>query len=87
MPTTGKFFQIPYGIILPKKVENLLVAGRCVAGDKMSHAATRQMVCCIATGQGAGVAAAVSIKENINCRDVNILEVQKALENQGVRIL
>ncbi|MHA1487807.1 MAG: FAD-dependent oxidoreductase, partial [Promethearchaeota archaeon] len=87
MPTTGKFFQIPYGIILPKKVENLLVAGRCVAGDKMSHAATRQMVCCIATGQGAGVAAAVSIKENINCRDVDIFEVQKALENQGVRIL
>jgi len=57
-----------------------------VAGDKMSHATTRQMVCCIAIGQGAGVAAAVSVKENINCRDVNIFEVQKALENQGVRI-
>ena len=87
VPTTGRYFQIPYGIILPKNVENLLVAGRCVAGDKISHAATRQMVCCIATGQGAGVAAAVSVKGNVNCRDVDILEVQKALENQGVRIL
>ena len=87
VPTTGRYFQIPYGIILPKNVENLLVAGRCVAGDKISHAATRQMVCCIATGQGAGVAAAVSVKDNVNCRDVDILEVQKALENQGVRIL
>ena len=86
MPTTGRYFQIPYGIILPKNVENLLVAGRCVAGDKISHTATRQMVCCIATGQGAGVAAAVSVKENINCREVDILKVQKALENQGVRI-
>jgi len=86
VPTTGRYFQIPYGIILPKKVENLLVAGRCVAGDKMSHAATRQMVCCIVTGQGAGVAAAVSIKENKTCRDVDISKVQKALENQGVRI-
>ncbi len=86
IPTTGRYFQIPYGIILPEKVENLLVAGRCVAGDKMSHAATRQMVCCIATGQGAGVAAAVSVKENLNCRDVDIFEVQKVLENQGVRI-
>ncbi len=86
MPTTGRFFQIPYGIVLPKKVENLLVAGRCVAGDKMSHAATRQMVCCIATGQGAGVAAAVSIKENTICREVDISLVQTALENQGVRI-
>ncbi|MHA1669399.1 MAG: FAD-dependent oxidoreductase [Promethearchaeota archaeon] len=86
IPTTGRYFQIPYGIILPKKVENLLVAGRCVAGDKISHAATRQMVCCIATGQGAGVAAAVSIKENTTCRNVDILKIQKALENQGVRI-
>jgi hypothetical protein len=86
IPTTGRYFQIPYGIILPKQVDNLLVAGRCVAGDKMSHAATRQMVCCIATGQGAGVAAAVSIKENSTCRNVDIKKVQQALENQGVRI-
>jgi hypothetical protein len=79
-------FQIPYGILIPKKIENLLVAGRCVAGDKMSHAATRQMVCCIATGQGTGVAAAVSVKENTTCREVNIEIVQNALENQNVRI-
>ncbi|MHA1355271.1 MAG: FAD-dependent oxidoreductase [Candidatus Heimdallarchaeota archaeon] len=86
IPTTGRYYHIPYGIILPKKVENLLVAGRCVAGDKISHAATRQMVCCIATGQGAGVAAAVSVKENTTCRNVDILRVQESLENQGVRI-
>lgn len=86
VPTTSRYFQIPYGIILPKQLDNLLVAGRCVAGDKMSHAATRQMVCCIATGQGAGVATTVSVKESTNCRDVDIIEVQKALENQGVRI-
>lgn len=86
IPTTGRYFQIPYGIIIPKQVDNLLVVGRCVAGDKMSHAATRQMVCCIATGQGAGVAAAVSIKENSTCRSVDINKVQKALENQGVKI-
>jgi hypothetical protein len=44
------------------------------------------MVCCIATGQGAGIAAAVSIKENRSCRDVDIKQVQKALENQDVII-
>jgi len=86
MPTTGRYFQIPYGIMVPIKVENLLVAGRCVAGDKISHAATRQMVCCIVTGQAAGIAAATSIKEQISCRDVNIAKVQEALKNQGVRI-
>lgn len=86
IPTTGRYFQIPYGIILPQKVDNLLVAGRCVAGDKISHAATRQMMCCTVTGQGAGIAAAVSLKDNVTCREVNISKVQKALKNQGVRI-
>jgi len=67
-------------------VENLLVVGRCVAGDKISHAATRQMVCCAVTGQGAGVAAAVSLKDGVTCREVDISKTQKALKKQGVRI-
>ena len=86
MPTTGRYFQVPYGIILPQKVENLLVAGRCVAGDKVSHAATRQMMCCAVTGQGAGVAAAVSLKDKVVCREVSMAKVRKALKKQGVRI-
>ncbi len=67
-------------------MENLLVVGHCVAGDKVSHAATRQMCCCIVTGQGAGVAAAVSFKDNVPCREVSISKVQEALKNQGVRV-
>jgi len=86
MPTTGRYFHVPYGIVVPQKVENLLVVGRAVAGDKISHAATRQMVCCAVTGQGAGVAAAVSIKEDITCRLVDISKVQDILRKQGVRI-
>jgi hypothetical protein len=86
LPTTGRYFQVPYGIIVPQKVENLLVAGRCVAGDKVSTAATRAMNCCAVTGQGAGVAAAVSIKDGVSCRAVDIKSVQKALKKQGVRL-
>jgi len=86
LPTTGRYFHVPYGIILPQKIENLLVAGRCVAGDKISHAATRQMMCCAVTGQGAGTAAAVSLKDNVTCREVDISKVQKTLKKQGVRI-
>ena len=86
MPTTGRYFQVPYGIILPQKVDNLLVAGRCVSGDKISFAATRQMMHCAVTGQGAGVAAAVSVKEGVRCREVDITKVQKSLEKQDVRI-
>jgi len=86
MPTTGRYFHVPYGIIVPQEVENLLVVGRAVSGDKISHAATRQMVCCAVTGQGAGVAAAVSIKDDVYCRSVDILKVQNILKKQGVRI-
>jgi ribulose 1,5-bisphosphate synthetase/thiazole synthase len=86
MPSTGRYFHVPYRITLPQKVENLLVAGRCVAGDKVSHAATRQMMCCTVTGQGAGVAAALSVKDGVTCREVDIPSVQKSLERQGVRV-
>jgi ribulose 1,5-bisphosphate synthetase/thiazole synthase len=86
MPSTGRYFHVPYRITLPQQVENLLVAGRCVAGDKVSHAATRQMMCCTVTGQGAGIAAAVSLKNGVTCRGVDVSKVQKALKKQGVRI-
>jgi ribulose 1,5-bisphosphate synthetase/thiazole synthase len=86
LPTTGRYFQVPYGITVPQKVENLLVAGRCVAGDKISHAATRNMMCCTVTGQGAGVAAAVSIKDGVTSSQVDVQRVQRALRRQGVRI-
>ena len=86
LPTTGRYFQLPYGIMVPEKVENLLVAGRCVAGDRISHAAVRSMMCCTVTGQGAGVAAAVSIKDNIASSAVNIHKVQKEIKKQSVRI-
>ncbi len=86
LPTTGRYFQVPYGIMVPQKVENLLVAGRCVAGDKISHAATRSMMCCTVTGQGAGVAAAVSVKTDVTCSAVDIKKVQESLKKQGVRL-
>jgi hypothetical protein len=85
MPTTGRYIQVPYRIILPQKVENLLVAGRCVSADRTAFAATRQMMCCTVTGQGAGIAAAVSLKENATCRQVDVSKIQKTLERQGVR--
>ena len=86
LPTNGRYFQVPYGIMVPEKVENLLVGGRCVAGDRVSHSATRQMMCCTVTGQAAGVAAALSIKDRVNCSHVDIARLQKALLKQGVRI-
>ena len=86
LPTTGRYFQVPYGCLIPQSVDNLLVAGRCVAGDKISHCAMRNMMACTVTGQGAGVAAAVSVKEGTSTGTVDITKVQNELERQGVRI-
>lgn len=86
LPTTGRYFHVPYGCLVPPKVKNLLVGGRCVSGDKVSHCAMRNMMACTVTGQGAGVAAAVSLKENCDTHAVNIETVQAELVRQGVRI-
>jgi FAD dependent oxidoreductase len=86
LPTTGRYFQIPYRNLLPKKVENLLVAGRATGGDRDSHAATRNMACCAVTGQAAGIAAALSIKQqNKALTDIDPLLIQAELERQGGR--
>lgn len=86
LPTSGRYFQVPYGCLVPPKVDNLLVAGRCVAGDKVSHAATRNMMCCTITGQAAGVAAAISMREGTSTHNVEIEAVQAELRRQGVRL-
>lgn len=67
-------------ILVPRNVENLLVAGRCVAGDRVSHAAVRNQMCCAVTGQGAGVVSAVSLKDGTSTGHVDIARVQAELK-------
>jgi hypothetical protein len=86
LPTTGRYFHIPYRSLVPLQIENLLVAGRCIAGDKISHASVRSMMCCTVTGQGAGVAAALSIKDGVQAGDVGVARLQAELRRQGVRL-
>lgn len=84
-PTTGRYYQIPYRCILPQQIDNLLVAGRSISGDKIAHVSFRNMSCCVATGQGAGVAAAVSLREGVSTSRVDVGKVQRELEKQHVR--
>jgi hypothetical protein len=86
LPTTGRYFQLPYRTLLPQGVENLLVAGRITGGDRDSHAATRNMMCCAVTGQGAGVAAAISIKDAKAPSALSISRLQDELKRQSARI-
>lgn len=86
LPTSGRYFQVPYGCLVPVGVDNLLVAGRCVAGDKVSHAAMRNMMACTVSGQAAGVAAAVSLAAGQTTAELEPAVLQRALVAQGVRI-
>ena len=86
LPTTGRYFQVPYRSLVPKGVGNLLVAGRSIGGDRISHAAVRSMMCCTVSGQGAGVAAAVSLRDDQPVDAVDVRRIQAELRRQGVRL-
>jgi ribulose 1,5-bisphosphate synthetase/thiazole synthase len=86
LPTTGRYWHVPYRALVPQGVGNLLVAGRCIGGDKISHASARNMMCCAVGGQGAGVAAAISLRRDEPLDRLNIAAVQQELVRQGARI-
>jgi ribulose 1,5-bisphosphate synthetase/thiazole synthase len=86
LPTTGRYFHVPYRSMLPKGIKNLIVTGRTIGGDKVSHAAVRNMMCCAVAGQGAGVAAAVGVKTARGFSEVNLDGIQSELRRQGARI-
>lgn len=70
-------YTIPYGCLLPKKVDNLLLSGRNISGSHMAHSNFRIMSVCIALGEAAGTAAAISVKENIPLIDVDVKKIQE----------
>lgn len=86
LPTTGRYFQIPYRNLLPGRVKNLLVSGRATGAERIAHAATRNMACCAVIGQGAGVAAALSVRQGRDLDNVDIGDIQAELERQGARV-
>ncbi|MCW5641421.1 MAG: FAD-dependent oxidoreductase [Rhodoferax sp.] len=85
LPTTGRYMHVPYRCMLPKGVSNLLVTGRAIGGDRIAHAATRNMACCAVAGQGAGIAAALSIRHRTPLERIDIGQLQRELDRQGVR--
>jgi glycine/D-amino acid oxidase-like deaminating enzyme len=75
-------YNIPYRSLLPRGIKNLLVAGRCISVDHRVHHATKEIPACMATGQAAGIAAAMAAQ----ARDVTSVEVpalQQRLKDEG----
>jgi hypothetical protein len=78
----GDSYSIPYRCLIPQKIENLILAGRCISTTHEAHASTRVMGTCMAIGQAAGTAAALAIKENTSPRRLDISMIQETLVKQ-----
>ncbi len=75
-------WHIPYGTLVPKKVDNVLASGRCISAVLQTADNIRLIPVCFATGHAAGVAAAVAAKDGCRARDVEIPKVQQVLREQ-----
>jgi hypothetical protein len=82
-PENRPLWQIPYRALIPKKTDNLLVAGRCFCFERELVEDTRIIGTCLITGHGAGAAAALAIREKVLARDINISRLKKLLSEQG----
>lgn len=78
----GESYGIPYRILTPAKLSNVLVAGRCVSTDRQMQASIRVIPGCYITGQAAGDAAVLAA-ESQDVRRVNISELQNEIVKSG----
>ncbi|HUJ94166.1 MAG TPA: FAD-dependent oxidoreductase [Terriglobales bacterium] len=79
----GQCVGIPFRALIPQKLENLFVAGRCFSATHDAHASVRSMAQCMAMGQAAGTAAALCFKTNRAPRDLDFASLRQNLLNAG----
>lgn len=82
-PPAGFKYQIPYRALVPLKIENLWVAGRCISCTHVALGSLRVMAQCIVEGEAVGLAAAISLHDQCSPREVNIAKLQERLRQQG----
>jgi hypothetical protein len=77
------FNQLPYRMMLPRRVDNLLVAGRCASMTQMGQSSARVTGPCFAMGQAAGAAADLALSAGVSPRQVDVAELQRRLDSDG----
>ncbi len=82
----GDYYDIPYRCLLPRGIENLLVAGRSISTDYQTVGATRLMPICMQTGQAAGTAAALAALAGLSPRHLEVGKLQAELLRQGADV-
>lgn len=79
-----KPYDLPYRCLVPETVDGLLLAGRCISGTHRAHASYRVMSICMAMGQAAGIAAALSAAERTIPRKIDIKQLQETMTAKGI---
>jgi hypothetical protein len=79
-------YDIPYGCLVPRAIDSLLVAGRCISSEQPPYESHRAMVPILAIGQAAGVAAALSAETGIAPRRLDVSRLQGMLIAQGAEL-
>jgi len=77
------FNQLPWRMLLPQRVHNLLVAGRCAAMDSAAQSAARVSGACFVMGEAAGLGAALALRRGCAVADIEVAALQRALQDQG----
>ncbi len=83
-PYAYKAMRLPIGSLVPQGLENLLVAGRCISAEEEILAQLRLIPVCSATGQTAGTTAALALQQHKPPRELEVREIQEALQSQGM---
>lgn len=82
----SRAWSIPYGALVPKQVDGLLAAGRCISADERMVDPMRLIACCLVTGHAAGAAAALCVKNGCEPRAINVPALQDLLKQQGAHL-
>ena len=77
--TQSNGYTIPYGCLIPEKIDGLLLSGRNISGTHMAHSNFRAMPICVGIGEASGVAAAIAAKSGRQPRNVDPTEIREAL--------
>jgi hypothetical protein len=83
-PENPQGYDIPIRCLIPQKVNNLFVSGRCISVTHVALGSTRGMPVCMATGEAAGTAAAQCVKDQVDPRGLNIEKLQDTLRSNKV---
>ena len=77
------YYDIPYRSLVPVRLDNVLAAGRNISSDVPGQSGTRLIMCCMSLGEAAGTAAALSVKNDVTPRNLDVALLQRTLDENG----